>query len=98
MQIHSARFFSHGLSALLGFSLVLIQGAAILSAQTPAPSLSGTVRDPQNRPVPGASITLYSPEGGAVSSTTSDPNGRYRFSTLAPVDYLLRAEALGFAA
>jgi vitamin B12 transporter len=62
-----------------------------------APSFGGFVKDPQGRAVPGAVLTLFSRTGGAVASTTSDRTGAYRFEGLTAGDYLLRAEAPGFA-
>ncbi len=70
--------------------------AAALAGE--APSVSGTVKDPQSRPVPGAVVTLYSRSSSAASAATTDSQGAYRFPGLAPGDYILRAEAPGFAA
>jgi vitamin B12 transporter len=60
-------------------------------------ALSGTVKDPQERPVPNAALTLVSRSGSAESATTSDAAGGYRFRGLAEGNYLVRAEAPGFA-
>ena len=61
-------------------------------------SLSGTVKDPQGRAVPGATLTLVSASGAAGNTTTSDSTGAYHFDSLPEGPYLLRAEAPGFAA
>jgi len=63
----------------------------------PAASLTGVVKDPQGQPVPGAAITVYSRTRAAGKTTTSDMAGSYRFEELPEGDYLLRAEAPGFA-
>jgi len=60
-------------------------------------SLTGTVKDPQGGAVPGTTLTLFSVSGTAGSTTTSDFAGAYRFEGLPEGDYLLRAEAPGFA-
>jgi len=60
-------------------------------------SLSGTVRDPQAAPVPGATVTLYSETGNASWNSTSDSTGTWRFDRLPAGQYLLRVEARGFA-
>ncbi|HTS75915.1 MAG TPA: TonB-dependent receptor [Bryobacteraceae bacterium] len=60
-------------------------------------SLTGSVKDPQGRAVPGASVTVVSRSGGAGSATTSGSNGAYRFQDLPAGDYLMRVEAAGFA-
>jgi iron complex outermembrane receptor protein len=70
--------------------------AASASAGSGA-SLTGTVKDPQGRAVPGATLTLFSASGTAGGATTSDLAGAYRFEELPEGDYLLRAEAPGFA-
>jgi iron complex outermembrane receptor protein len=60
-------------------------------------TLAGTVKDPQDRAVPGAALTLVSRSGSTGSATTSDSNGSYRFKGLPEGDYLVRVEASGFA-
>jgi len=77
-------------------AIVFLVLAASLSAESGA-SLSGTVKDPQGQPIPGATLALFSRTGGAGSATTSDVAGAYRFEELAEGDYLLRATASGFA-
>jgi iron complex outermembrane receptor protein len=76
--------------------LALSFAAALANAQSGA-SLTGTVKDPQGRPVSGATLTLSSVTGAAGSATTSDSSGAYRFDGLPEGDYLLRAVAAGFA-
>lgn len=60
-------------------------------------SLSGIVKDPQGRSVPGAVLTLFSQTGAAGGATTSDSTGGFRFEGLAEGDYLLHVTASGFA-
>ena len=62
-----------------------------------APSVSGSVRDPQGRPVVSAAVSLFSRSSSTVAATTSNSQGAYRFEEVAPGDYILRAEAPGFA-
>jgi len=62
-----------------------------------APSVSGSVKDPQGRPVASASVSLFSRSSSTVAATTSNSQGAYRLGEVAPGDYLLRAEAPGFA-
>ncbi len=75
--------------------LILIMSAR-LSAESGA-TLTGTVKDPQGQPVPGATVTLFSRSGAAGSATTTDSAGAYLFDRLPAGDYLLRAAAPGFA-
>jgi vitamin B12 transporter len=76
--------------------LILAISGAVVSAQSGA-SITGTVKDPQGQPIPGATLTLFSRTGAAGSATTSDSAGGYRFDGLPEGDYLLRAAAPGFA-
>ena len=62
-----------------------------------APSVSGSVKDPQGRPVVSAAVSLFSRTSSAMLTTTSDAQGAYRFDAVAAGEYLLRAEAPGFA-
>src|SRR5262245_46405557 len=63
----------------------------------PSSGISGTVRDGQQAVVVGATVTLVGPETDRTVSTTSDGDGRYVFSTVAPGAYCLIVEAKGFA-
>jgi iron complex outermembrane receptor protein len=66
-------------------------------AQTVA-SVTGRVTDRQGAGVPGATVTLYARERPAESiQTVTDGTGAYRFERLAPGEYLIAAEASGFA-
>ncbi len=78
------------------FVLFLVSALAVAIAGE-APSVSGSVRDPQGRVVPGAVVSLYSRAGNAAVTTTADARGAYRFESVAAGDYLLRADAPGFA-
>ncbi len=74
--------------------LALLFAAALhLGAQT----ISGIVRDPQGKAIPGATVALFARDGDSVGNTTSNPTGAYRFDHLASGDYILQAEAAGFS-
>lgn len=60
-------------------------------------NISGHVKDPQNANVPGATVTLYGRERSFSLVTTTDSSGAYSFKHLAPGEYLVEAEASGFA-
>ena len=78
--------------------LVLFYASAMAVAIAgEAPSVSGSVKDPQGRPVVSAAVSLFSRSSSTVAATTSNLQGAYRFEEVAPGDYLLRAEAPGFA-
>jgi vitamin B12 transporter len=76
--------------------LLCCASLAMAHAQS-STSITGTVKDPQGRPVAGALLTLVSRSGSASNTTTSDASGNYRMERLNEGDYLLRATARGFA-
>jgi 2-polyprenyl-3-methyl-5-hydroxy-6-metoxy-1,4-benzoquinol methylase len=55
-------------------------------------TLSSTVRDKSGGVVPGATVTLSSPEKGFTQTFTTKPDGTYVFSLLPPGTYTLRVE------
>ena len=77
----------------LAVFVTLLASIAIASGA----SLSGTVKDPQGRAVPLAVVTLISDTGSAGGATTADSSGAYRLQGLPEGEYLIRAEAPGFA-
>ncbi len=77
--------------------LLLCASALAVAIAGEAPSVSGSVKDPQGRPVAGAAVSLFSRSSSAVATTSSDNQGAYRFAGIAPGNYLLRIEAPGFA-
>ena len=77
--------------------LVLYASALTVAIAGEAPSVSGSVKDPQGRPVVSAAVSLYSRSSSTAAMTSSNSQGAYRFEGVAPGDYLLRAEAPGFA-
>src|ERR1044072_175013 len=77
-----------------GLLLVLTQSALAQSGTT---TITGHVKDPQDANLPGATVTLYARERTFSLTTTTDSSGTYRFERLAPGEYLVEAEAEGFA-
>jgi hypothetical protein len=84
-------------SAALALLAVLI-GPAAAQAQVTG-SLVGTIRDDSGAVLPGATVGV---RGGTLAaeglSTTSDPEGRYRFALLPPGVYELSVALQGFGA
>src|SRR6476619_4661577 len=60
-------------------------------------SVNGTVFDPQQQVVPGASLRLTSVSTEATRQVVSNDHGSYQITGLLPGDYKLTAEATGFA-
>jgi hypothetical protein len=58
--------------------------------------IQGTVLDPQGAVIADATITVTAKETGLTQTTTSDANGVYSVSRLAPGPYTITAEKAGF--
>jgi len=85
--------------AVLTSLLVAVAMAGVVRAQTDGSNatISGQVKDPQNANVPGARVTLYGRDRSFSLITSTDSSGAYSFKHLAPGEYLIEAEASGFA-
>ncbi len=83
-------------SIWISFALTLAF-AVTASAQTGNASLAGHVKDPQGANLPGATVKLYGRDRTFSLATTTDSTGAYSFEKLAPGEYLVEAEAQGFA-
>src|ERR1039458_6407945 len=70
--------------------------AACLLGQTVSSGLQGTVMDPANAVVPGATVTLTNIDTGNTRVTTTDNTGLFRFLDLAPDTYSVSVKATGF--
>src|SRR5829696_1697182 len=79
--------------------LLVVAGVASVQAQTAVGSaaISGYIKDPQGANVPGATVRLYGRDRSFSLVTATDSRGAYSFKNLAPGEYLVEAEASGFA-
>ncbi|HWC66282.1 MAG TPA: carboxypeptidase-like regulatory domain-containing protein, partial [Thermoanaerobaculia bacterium] len=68
--------------------------AAALGAQATSGNIYGSISDEQGGKLPGVAVTLSG--CGAPKSTTSGPQGDFRFLNLAPCTYSVRTELSGF--
>lgn len=59
-------------------------------------SLSGTVLDPTQAAIPGATVTLTNDATKATQTVQSGAEGSYRFSALPPGTYTIKVTATGF--
>lgn len=71
--------------------------AALTAEAVEAASISGTIADPQQSPVPDALVTLHDRSSGLRLRVTTDTAGSFRFLQLRPGEYILEVEARGFA-
>src|ERR1039458_8321844 len=79
----------------LAFSLPLL--SVRLAAQTASGTVRGVVSDPSGAVVPQATVSLTTPQGQSVSTSTSNREGLYELKGIAPGSYNLNATAKGFA-
>jgi hypothetical protein len=99
------------LSLLLCLALALLASTAALAqsaaadpaaddASAPASgtaSLHGQVADPTGAVIPGATISLTTPDGHTVARVTSGADGSYQIANLPPGTYIVLVVAPGFA-
>jgi hypothetical protein len=75
-------------AAILALVLTLFCLAAIPTrAQSISGVVAGSVRDQQNQPLPGATITVANRETGRAYLASSDENGHYRVPEISPGSY-----------
>ncbi|HSL24433.1 MAG TPA: TonB-dependent receptor [Vicinamibacterales bacterium] len=82
--------------AWLMAALMVLALPAIAAAQAGGVRVSGVVTDETSAVVPGVAVTLTG-EGGQVTSTVTDAQGRYVFENVAPGSYELSFELAGLA-
>jgi len=80
------------LPALVVIGLLLADVASAAQIAT----LAGVVRDQTEGALPGVTVTVRSTATGAVRTTSTDANGRYRVTALDPGEYEVRAELASF--
>ncbi len=76
-------------------SLICCLAAQAVFAQGVA-SLSGTVREANGEPLPGATIVLANAKGVAVKSAQTDAQGGYRLGDVKPGAYRVSASLAGY--
>ena len=69
--------------------------ASPLFAQTSG-RIVGTIEDAQGAVLPGVTVTVTSPQLQGASTAVTDANGQFRFPTLPPGAYHVKAELGGF--
>ena len=77
-------------------SLMLAISASVFGQSTVAGAIGGTVGNPNNEVVPGASVTVKNTETGKEDSATTDDQGRFLVINLQPGIYAITVNATGF--
>src|SRR5579864_6066205 len=83
------------LALALALGLGLLAGAAPAAAQLQTGNLYGTVTDQKGANLPGVTMTLTG-EGAPVVQVTGR-EGEFRFLSLSPATYVLKAELVGYS-
>src|SRR5262245_9042549 len=83
--------------SVIGVWLML---ALSVLAQTPSDTgqITGVVKDPAQALVPASQVTLTNQQTAATVTVLTNDQGAYRFPSVLPGTYLVRAEAKGFQA
>ena len=81
---------------LLILACVVVSAIAARAQETTTGSIAGKVVDTQNLPVPGATVTLTTPQGPRTFVTDSD--GAFFAPYLTPGSYAIKVELQGFRA
>jgi tetratricopeptide (TPR) repeat protein len=93
----TVRLIKCGISARI-ISIALLSALFCSSAQSQAAKLSGTIRDPQGKPVASAGVRLVATDSGQTLIAHTDSQGHYSFTSLGEGVYSLKAEMAGYAA
>jgi Carboxypeptidase regulatory-like domain/TonB dependent receptor len=83
------------LAALIAVLMVATVPSVV--AQVPTGTVNGLISDPREAVVPNARVVAVSKAQGVSRETTSNADGLYVITDLAPGDYDLKIEAPGFA-
>ena len=78
------------------FSLCLLGGQICLAQTSNQGAIVGTVSDPSDKVIPGATVTATNTETAISRTVTTDDRGNYRIDFLPPANYTIVAEAKGF--
>lgn len=84
------------MKSLFCAGLVLVLALTTLPVTAAGGNIHGTITDPLGAVVAGAQVELLR-QGKPVAVTTTDSEGRYRFSPLPPGRYQVKATATSFA-
>ena len=92
-------------SGLVGLAVLVAPGVTIVGAKSAGPGVAapqagsvvvqGSVVDDQLKALAGVKVSLER-TGAAALTRTTDKDGRYRFESVAPGDYTVRAELSAF--
>lgn len=89
---------TRGLAALLCLLLFILVAPNVLAqSETGKSALEGRVLDPSGSSVAGATVTISETQTGMRRQTSTDSDGKFRFSALSVGSYNVGATATGFS-
>jgi hypothetical protein len=83
--------------ALLAMTVLAFATMPLVAQTVTTGDLTGTITDQSGAVVTGANVTLKNGDSGTSQSTSTNTNGIYKFSLLAPGEYTLSASAASMA-
>ena len=75
---------------------LLILAPLAFSQSRETGAIEGKITDEEGSPLPGVTVTVTSPSLMGVRSAITDAQGKYRFPSLPPWVYTVKAELQGF--
>src|SRR5215468_10152166 len=76
--------------------IIFAVSAMIAVAQSGNSTISGSVKDSTDAPIPQVKVRIVNIESGTAVDTTTNDAGLYRVGTLLPGSYRLEVQAEGF--
>lgn len=98
MPIQESRTIAPRYASTCIFLALVLSVSALAQPPSGPAQISGVVKDPNQGVVPGALVTLTNQQTKATTTTTSDAQGAYTFSSVQPGAYMVQASATGFGA
>lgn len=96
MNVFRMNVFSKILRLTLSLTLFVLLSATFASAQQTRGTLRGVIKDELGSTIVGATVTVID-SGGVEKTATTNDEGAYAFSGLAPGKYVVSVKAAGFA-
>ena len=90
LHVSAAKFLMSAMIIIFGFT------ASFAQSQSTAADLIGTVVDPSEASVAGATVTARNPATGLVRTVTANDSGEYQIVGLPPGEYEITAQATSF--
>ncbi len=84
------------ITKLLGLLIVALVLASVTFGQQDTGQISGTVKDPNDAVVAGATVKAVNPATGTTKTTTTSADGYFVFTNLQPAEYSITVTAQGF--